>query len=73
MDRQEVLSRLQMIPLPQNIQPTISPWSAIAGIYRHEQIGEKQTLTNLKTVQYWQIRFELVGQNATNNHLIFSI
>ena len=57
-DRQEVLNRLQMISLPQNIQPTISPWSAIAEIYRYELVGEKQTLTDLKTVQDWQIRRE---------------
>ena len=57
-DRQEVLNRLQIIPLPQNIQPTISPWSAIAEIYRYELVGETQTLTDLKTVQDWQIRRE---------------
>ena len=57
-DRQEVLNRLQMIPLPQNIQPTISPWSAIAEIYRYELVGETKTLTELKTVQDWQIRRE---------------
>ena len=57
-DRQEVLNRLQMITLPQNTQPTISPWSAIAEIYRYELVGEKQTLTDLKTVQDWQIRRE---------------
>ena len=57
-DRQEVLNRLQMIPLPQNTQPTISPCSAIAEIYRYELVGEKQTLTDLKTVQDWQIRRE---------------
>ncbi|MBU6435308.1 MAG: efflux RND transporter permease subunit, partial [Nitrospirae bacterium] len=52
------LNRLQMISLPQNLQPTISPWSAIAEIYRYELIGEKKTLTDLKTVQDWQIRRE---------------
>ena len=57
-DRQEVLNRLQMITLPQNIQPTISPWSAIAEIYRYELVGENKTLTDLKTVQDWQIRRE---------------
>ena len=57
-DRQEVLNRLQMISLPQNIQPTISPWSAIAEIYRYELVGEKKTLTDLKTIQAWQIRRE---------------
>lgn len=57
-DRQEVLNRLQMIALPQNIQPAISPWSAIAEIYRYELVGATQTLTDLKTVQDWQIRRE---------------
>lgn len=57
-DRQEVLNRLQMISLPQNIQPTISPWSAIAEIYRYELVGETKTLTDLKTIQDWQIRRE---------------
>lgn len=56
--RQEVLNRLPFIALPQNIQPTISPWSAIAEIYRYEVVGAKKTLTDLKTVQDWQIRRE---------------
>ena len=57
-DRQEVLNRLQMITLPQNVQPAISPWSAIAEIYRYEVVGEGTTLTDLKTIQDWQIRRE---------------
>lgn len=57
-DRQEVLNRLQMITLPQNIQPSISPWSAIAEIYRYELVGKWHTLTDLKTVQDWQLRRE---------------
>ena len=57
-DRQEVLNRLQLITLPQNVQPTISPWSAIAEIYRYELVGANKTLTDLKTVQDWQIRRE---------------
>ena len=57
-DRQEVLNRLPFITLPQNIQPTISPWSAIAEIYRYELVSDKTTLTDLKTVQDWQIRRE---------------
>src|SRR5712692_9571199 len=28
-DRQEVLNRLQLVTLPNNLQPQISPWSAI--------------------------------------------
>ncbi len=55
-DRQEVLNRLQLISLPQNVQPTISPWSAIAEIYRYEVVGEGKSLTELKTIQDWQIR-----------------
>lgn len=57
-DRQEVLNRLQQVTLPQNIQPTISPWSAIAEIYRYELVGEQSSLTDLKTIQDWQIRRE---------------
>jgi len=57
-DRQEVLNRLQTITLPQNVQPSISPWSAIAEIYRYELVGEGKTLTDLKTIQDWQIRRE---------------
>lgn len=57
-DRQEVLNRLQLITLPQNVQPTISPWSAIAEIYRYEVVGDGKSLTDLKTIQDWQIRRE---------------
>ena len=47
-DRQEVLNRLQLITLPQNVQPTISPWSAIAEIYRYEVVSDGTSLTDLK-------------------------
>jgi cobalt-zinc-cadmium resistance protein CzcA len=57
-DRQEILNRLQVIPLPQNVQPTISPWSAIAEIYRYQVVGDGKSLTDLKTIQDWQIRRE---------------
>jgi cobalt-zinc-cadmium resistance protein CzcA len=57
-DGQEVLNRLPFVTLPQNIQPMISPGSAIDEIYRYELVGEKTTLTDLKTVQDWQIRRE---------------
>ena len=57
-DRQEVLNRLQLITLPKNSQPTISPWSAIAEIYRYEVEGDGKNLTDLKTIQEWQIRRE---------------
>jgi heavy metal efflux system protein len=57
-DRQEILNRLQVITLPQNVQPAISPWSAIAEIYRYEVEGPGKSLTDLKTIQEWQIRRE---------------
>ncbi|WP_447861808.1 efflux RND transporter permease subunit [Nitrospira calida] len=57
-DRQEVLNRLQLTALPQNVQPTISPWSAIAEIYRYEVVGDGKSLTDLKTIQDWHIRRE---------------
>ncbi|WP_447983500.1 efflux RND transporter permease subunit [Nitrospira sp. Nam74] len=57
-DRQEVLNRLQLITLPQNVQPAISPWSAIAEIYRYEVVGPEKSLTELKTIEDWQIRRE---------------
>lgn len=57
-DRQEILNRLQLISLPQNVQPTISPWSAIAEIYRYEVTGNEKTVTDLKTIQDWQVRRE---------------
>jgi cobalt-zinc-cadmium resistance protein CzcA len=58
LDRQEVLNRLQMTALPQGVQPTISPWSAIAEIYRYEVVGQNQNLTDLKTIQDWMLRRE---------------
>ncbi len=57
-DRQEILNRLQLTTLPQNVQPTISPWSAIAEIYRYELTGPQTSLTDLKTIQDWQLRRE---------------
>ncbi len=58
-DRQEVINRLATVTLPQNVQPTLSPWWAIAEIYRYELEGTPQTgLTELKTIQDWQLRRE---------------
>ena len=55
-DRQEVLNRLSSITLPQGAQPVLSPWWAIAEIYRYELTGEDTSLTDLKTIQDWQVR-----------------
>src|SRR5437879_12448139 len=38
-DRQEVLNRLQLVTLAVTTQPQLSPWSAIAEIYRYELLG----------------------------------
>lgn len=56
-DRQEVLNRLAAVDLPQGAKAELSPWWAIAEIYRYELTGEPGvSLTELKTVQDWQVR-----------------
>src|SRR6185295_6695365 len=58
-DRQEVLNRLGSVSLPPGAAPSLSPWWAIAEIYRYELTGTGDTtLTDLKTIQDWQIRRE---------------
>jgi heavy metal efflux system protein len=58
-DRQEVLNRLTSVQLPPGTTPSLSPWWAIAEIYRYELTGTGQTtLTDLKTIQDWQVRRE---------------
>jgi cobalt-zinc-cadmium resistance protein CzcA len=56
-DRQEVLNRLQLVNLPVAVQPQLSPWSAIAEIYRYELVGPPElTLSDLKAIQDWQLQ-----------------
>ncbi|WP_447974827.1 efflux RND transporter permease subunit [Nitrospira sp. Kam-Ns4a] len=57
-DRQEVLNRLAMMTLPANANPALSPWWAIAEIYRYELVGDGVSLTDLKTIQDWQLNRE---------------
>jgi heavy metal efflux system protein len=58
-DRQEVLNRLTSVQLPPGAEPTLSPWWAIAEIYRYELEGASPaSLTDLKTIQDWQVRRE---------------
>jgi cobalt-zinc-cadmium resistance protein CzcA len=58
-DRQEVLNRLGSVQLPAGTTPALSPWWAIAEIYRYELTGTAETtLTDLKTIQDWQARRE---------------
>ena len=57
-DRQEVLNRLNLMTLPSGIQPTLSPWWALAEIYRYEVVGSDKPLMDLKTIQDWQLNRE---------------
>ncbi|MGH7205070.1 MAG: efflux RND transporter permease subunit [Nitrospiraceae bacterium] len=57
-DRQEVLNRLAMMTFPRGVQPVLSPWWAIAEIYRYELVGDGTTLTDLKTIQDWVLQRE---------------
>jgi cobalt-zinc-cadmium resistance protein CzcA len=58
-DRQEVLNRLTMMSFPESISPALSPWWAIAEIYRYELVGDGVSLTDLKTIQDWQLHREI--------------
>lgn len=58
-DRQEVLNRLQTVTLPQNLQPQLSPWSAIGEIYRYQLKGEGYSLNQIKAVEDWFVRREM--------------
>jgi cobalt-zinc-cadmium resistance protein CzcA len=61
---QQVLNRLsQLAPLPGNVQPGISPLSAIGEIYRYQLVGPPNySVLDLKTLQDWvlQRRFRSV-------------
>src|SRR6201994_1678582 len=61
---QQVLNRLsQLSPLPGNVQPGISPTSAIGEIYRYRLVGPPNySVLDLKTLQDWvlQRRFRAV-------------
>lgn len=52
-DRQEVLNRIQMVVLPEGVQPELSPWSAIGELYRYQLVGEGYSLRDIKTAQDW--------------------
>ncbi|MDR2000640.1 MAG: CusA/CzcA family heavy metal efflux RND transporter, partial [Zoogloeaceae bacterium] len=61
---QLVLNRLaQLPPLPNDVQPQISPWSPIGEIYRYRLIGpDGFSTTDLRTLQDWvlQRRFKAI-------------
>ena len=58
-DRQEVLNRLQTVTLPQNLQPQLSPWSAIGEIYRYQLKGDGYSLNEIKATEDWFVRREM--------------
>ncbi|HXY50671.1 MAG TPA: CusA/CzcA family heavy metal efflux RND transporter [Terriglobales bacterium] len=58
-DRQEVLNRLQTVTLPQNLQPQLSPWSAVGEIYRYQLKSDGYSLNDIKATEDWFVRREL--------------
>ncbi|HJT19547.1 MAG TPA: CusA/CzcA family heavy metal efflux RND transporter [Nitrospira sp.] len=57
-DRQEVLSRLAFLDLPAGVEPAISPWWALAEVFRYQLTGRDYSLTDLKTIQDWRLNRE---------------
>jgi heavy metal efflux system protein len=58
-DRQEVLNRLQLVSLPSNLSPQLSPWSPIGEIYRFRLSGPNYSLNELKATTDWFVRREI--------------
>ncbi len=51
--RQEVINRLQFLPLPNGLVPQLSPWNAIGELYRYVVRGKGYSLRDLKTAEDW--------------------
>ena len=51
--RQEVINRLQFVPLPPGVQPQLSPWNAIGEVFRYRVVGKGYSLKDLKTAEDW--------------------
>lgn len=49
--RQEVINRLQFVPLPPGLQAQLSPWNAIGEVFRYTLEGPGYTVQELKTAQ----------------------
>src|SRR6202790_4321204 len=58
-DRQEVLNRLQLVSLPSNLSPQLSPESPIGEIYRYRLYGPEYSLNELKATQDWFVTREV--------------
>ncbi len=51
--RQEVINRIQFVPLPSGTQATLSPWNAIGELFRYRVVGKGYSLKDLKTAEDW--------------------
>jgi cobalt-zinc-cadmium resistance protein CzcA len=58
-DRQEVLNHLQVVTLPSNLSPQLSPESPIGEIYRYRLYGPNYSLNELKATQDWLVTREI--------------
>src|SRR3984957_15216517 len=58
-DRQEVLNRLQLVTLPSNLSPQLSPESPIGEIYRYKLEGLGYSPNELKATQDWFVTREI--------------
>src|SRR5580704_1346579 len=58
-DRQEALNRLQLVSLPSNLSPQLSPESPIGEIYRYRLYGPNYSLNELKAAQDWFVTREI--------------
>ncbi|MGB9070828.1 MAG: CusA/CzcA family heavy metal efflux RND transporter [Candidatus Acidiferrales bacterium] len=58
-DRQEVLNRLQLVSLPGNLSPQLSPESPVGEIYRYRLEGPGYNLNEIKATQDWLVTREI--------------
>jgi heavy metal efflux system protein len=58
-DRQEVLNRLQLVSLPGNLSPQLSPESPVGEIYRYRLEGPAYNLNEIKATQDWLVTREI--------------
>src|ERR1700691_1558501 len=58
-DRQELLNRLQLVSLPANLSPQLSPESPIGESFRYRLDGPQYSLNELKATQDWFVTREV--------------
>ena len=58
--RQQVIERLQQVTLPDGVQPQLGPLaSPIGEIFRYQVVGKGKSLSELKTIEDWQIERQI--------------